>query len=32
MIAVRRNAESKWRALSMSVFGGEAPRPAAPAK
>ena len=23
MIAVRRNAESNWRALSMSVFAGE---------
>ena len=26
MIAVRRNAESQWRALSMSVFGGQAAR------
>jgi len=26
MIAVRRNAESDWRALSKSVFAGEASR------
>jgi xanthine dehydrogenase accessory factor len=32
MIAVRRGAESKWRALSMSVFGSDAPRPAVLAK
>ena len=32
MIAVRRNAESNWRALSMSICAGDAPRPAALAK
>jgi xanthine dehydrogenase accessory factor len=32
MIAVRRNAESKWRALSMSVCAAEARPPAALAK
>ena len=32
MIAVRRNAESNWRSLSMSVCAAEARRAAALAK